>query len=225
MISSVQNPRIKEIAKLQLKKYRDETGLFLIDSPNLIKEGLKSLELTDIFSLDETHTQVSPHVMKKMVGYEAKVCAVAKKPLSKPLSDKVLVCENIQDPGNLGTLLRSARAFGFNDVLTIGGVDVFHPKVVRSSEGALFSLNITIEPLENALIKLKNYTLLVTTLNGETLKEPKYPFALVLGNEGHGVSETFFNVASHKVTIQTKEVESLNVAMAGTILMHQLKDL
>ena len=225
MISSVQNPKIKEHAKLQMKKYRDQSGLFLLDSPNLIEEGLKSLELLEIYSLDETHTQVSPHVMKKLVGYESKVCAVAKKPLSKPLKDKVLVCENIQDPGNLGTLLRSAKAFDFTDVVVIGGVDIYHPKVVRSSEGALFSLNIIIESPETIFKQLKNIPLYVTSLDGVALKNPIKPFALVLGNEGHGVSSFFLGKAFQKVTIQTKHVESLNVAMAGTILMHQLKDL
>lgn len=224
MISSVSNPKIKEYAKLQMKKYRDKSGTFLLDSPNVINEALKTLELMDVFSLDETYTQVSPHVMKKLVGYESKVCAVAKKPASKPISDKVLVCENIQDPGNLGTLLRSALAFGFHDIITINSVDIFSPKVVRSSEGALLSLNIIIVSQEDALKQLKNHQLLVTGLNHQALEKPTKPFALILGNEGHGVSDVFFENASQIVTIETQRVESLNVAMAGTILMHQMRD-
>ena len=224
MISSVTNPKIKKYAKLQMKKYREKSGLFLLDSKNVIEEVLKTLNLIDIYSLDDTYTKVSPHVMKKLVGYESKVCAVAKKPETKTISDKVLVCENIQDPGNLGTLLRSALAFGFKDIIIIDSVDVFSPKVVRSSEGALLSLNIIIVSKEETLNKLKNHALLVTGLNHQSLSLPKKPFALVLGNEGRGVSETFFEKASQIVTIQTSHVESLNVAMAGTILMHQMKD-
>ena len=114
MITSVSNPKIIKYVKLHQKKYRDLEGLTLIEGSRLIEEAFKLGLVIDAYSLDNSFQEVSPHVMKKMAGsHIPEAIAVIKKPISNVLEGHFLVCENIQDPGNLGTLMRSAEAFNF----------------------------------------------------------------------------------------------------------------
>lgn len=145
------------------------------------------------------------------------------------LGKQVLVLNRVQDPGNVGTLLRSALAFGYHDVLLSKGcVDVYNDKVLRSSLGALISLNV-VENLSNEEILhlLKGYHLYVSTLEEAQNHREVFgesPFAIVLGSEAFGVDSEFLNQATKKVKIPMQSsMESLNVAIAGSILMEHFQ--
>lgn len=225
MITSVNNPIVKSVTKLHQKKFRDQSESFLVIGTHEINEALKKSDSLHVFSLDETYTQVSPHVMKKMAsGLTPDVLGVFKKLESHKIRHKVLVLENLQDPGNVGSLLRSAVGFGFTDVIAIGGIDLYHPKVISSSEGYFFHLNVNILTFEEALKALRNHHHILTTLKGSERKVLKKPLALWLGNEGSGLSKEALNLTGTHWNVKTEKVESLNVAVAGSIIMHALKD-
>ena len=225
MISSVQNPTIIKTAKLHQKKYRDLEGLTLIEGKHLLEEAFKKNVVVNAYSLDETYTQVSPHVMKKLSGtHVPDYLAVIKKPAKRNISGSIVVCENIQDPGNLGTLMRSAAAFGFIDFMVIGGVDPYSPKVIKASEGAFFHVNIIEVDLAGALKRTSSSFRLMTHPHQEETKEVTTPLSIWLGNEGNGLSKEALSHADGLYQIKTKYVESLNVAVAGSIVMHQFKN-
>ncbi len=152
----------------------------------------------------------------------------------RPRYRTILVCENISDPGNLGTLLRSALAFGFKLVVLTGSVaEPFAPKVVRASVGAVFGLALAEAGLDEIemLIAEEKATLLAATTTGElTMTEAMIDqkggrYALAIGSEAGGLSERLAALASVRVRIDhSPEVESLNAAMAGSILMKELYD-
>ena len=161
MIESVNNERIKEYAKLNTKKYRDETGLFIVEGEHLVEEALKYMEVVEIFSLDgrDNTTHVSLNVMAKLSDLKTppKVLAVLKKRETEAAGWNSLVLDNIQDPGNLGTIIRSARAFGIDSiVLSEDSVDEYNSKVIRASEGMMFSTNIVRTNLRDFILDNKS---------------------------------------------------------------------
>jgi len=137
-----------------------------------------------------------------------------------------LVLENIQEPGNLGALLRSALAFGFdNVVLSPNCVDHLNPKVLRASQGAIFKLNLKKRPLVPFLKQL-SLPKIGTKIDKEAkpitfLDTQQFPhIALILGNEGQGVSREITNYCDHNIYLAIAQIDSLNVVVAGAILMH-----
>ena len=148
------------------------------------------------------------------------ILAIVPIPTAGAVTYPFLVLDGIQDPGNVGTLLRTACAFGFNTVFTINCADVWSQKVIRSSMGATFHLNI-IDGIENIPTDV---TLFVADLNGQmNTKRPDKNFGIVLGSEGQGISPAIKSIPHQTVTIKTtSNVDSLNVAVAGGILMHML---
>ena len=232
MIESVNNERIKEYAKLNSKKYRDETGLFIVEGEHLVEEALKYMEVVEIFSLDgrENTTHVSESVMAKLSDLKTppKVLAVLKKKEVGAAGWNSLVLDNIQDPGNLGTIIRSARAFGIDSiVLSEDSVDEYNSKVIRASEGMMFSTNIVRTNLRDFILDNKNECDILTTdvNSGEDIREynSEWPFILIMGNEGNGVRPEIAELADKKIYIPMSEgVESLNVGVAASILMYEL---
>ena len=142
MIESVNNERIKEYSKLNTKKYRDESGLFIVEGEHLVEEALKKTQAVEIYSLDETYTQVSESVMRKLSSLSTppNVLAVCKKLEEGELKGNILILENLQDPGNLGTIIRSSVAFNIDTiVLSLDSVDLYNSKVIRATQGMLFN--------------------------------------------------------------------------------------
>ena len=133
-----------------------------------------------------------------------------------------MLLDNVQDPGNLGTLLRTASAFGYKDVILRGGCSQYNEKVLQSTQGAIFSLNIV--PFEDE-DQLEGYEIIVTEIKGSvdlsTVGKVR-KHVLILGNEAHGVSKEFLEIADKRVRINIKNIESLNVAVAGAIAMYEL---
>lgn len=229
-IDSLSNTKVKNWNKLKEKKYRDETGLFLVEGDHLIKEALKKQMVVSTIGLNETYDYtVNPEILKKLSSQKSgtKEIAVVKKIEEKKVDgDKILILDNIQDPGNLGTIIRSAVAFNINTIiLSDDCVDLYNDKVIRSSEGMIFNINIVRKKLIEIIPKIKEngYTVYATTVNGKGYFENDSKIALVIGNEGNGIKEDILNLCDKNITIKmNKECESLNAGVAASILMYEL---
>lgn len=230
MIESVNNEKVKRYAKLNLKKYRDLEGLFIVEGEHLVEEAKKSGIIVDIFSLDgSVGIGVSASVMRKLSSLNTipNVLGVAKKLESTQISGNILVLDGIQDPGNLGTIIRSAVAFNIDTIVaSIDTVDVYNPKTLRSSEGMFFNLNYVIGDVESILTQLKDYDIFTTNvLSGKSVSDVRRNknYALIMGNEGNGVREKVSKFATDTIYIpMNKKCESLNVAIATSIILYEL---
>lgn len=230
-ITSVNNPLIKETVKLQKKKYRDDRKVFIVEGYHLYEEAKKQGIIRQIFTMDKNIkgnnvVYVNSTVFQKlsMMKTPQKVLCVCNKLESKRLSSKVLILEKLQDPGNLGTLLRSALAFGFDTIVLDNTVDLYNDKVIRSTQGAMFKLSFLHMSTLDFIRKYKEYRVYGTSLNGASVSDiiMTDKIALVLGNEGAGVSKEVLQHTNKNITIPTKDVESLNVGVAGSILMYEM---
>ena len=230
MIESVNNERIKRFSKLQNKKYRDLEGFFIVEGEHLVEEAKKKNLLVEVFSLDGSDgTIVSEAVMRKLSGLKSvpKVLGIAKKPENTQIKGNILMLDCIQDPGNLGTIIRSAVAFNIDTIVaSLDTVDVYNTKTLRSSEGMIFNINYVTADLENIIKNLKDYNVYVTNvLNGESLDdiETKGNYALIVGNEGSGVRKNIQELATNTLYIPMNDkCESLNVAIATSIILYEL---
>lgn len=231
MINSLTNERIKQVIKLYTAKGRKETGLFVVEGPHLVKEAKMAGVLVETYTTtnESDGILVSEDVMKKICKTDTvvKEIGVCKMLIKNDICDKVLILDGIQDPGNMGTLMRSAVAFGFNTIfLADGCVDIYNDKVIRSSQGAIFKLNF-IKGEKIAFINNLKKTHQIFSTNvtkGKNVKtiNKDNKVALILGNEGKGVSEEINNLDLDNLYIPLINTESLNVAIAGAILMYEL---
>ena len=240
LITSLNNEHIKEILKLKEKKYRDLSNTFLIEGRHLVLEAHREkkiveliLEQDELFTLDTNTLYVSSSVMKKLSDLKtpSNVMAVVEKLDEKPIGEKILILDNVQDPGNLGTIIRSAVAFNFDTiVLSPKTVDLYNPKVVRSTQGMMFHTNIIIREPVSFINELKNegYKIVGTKVtNGIDVRESKTysHFALIIGNEGKGMSEELSELCDEYLYIKMNDqCESLNAAVAASILMYEISN-
>ena len=240
LITSVNNDRIKELVKLKEKKYRDITNTFLFEGEHLLYEAYKANLIKEIFvlygtdiSLDVKITYVNENVMKKLSSMEStpNVIGVAYKKKEDDVGDKILVLEDIQDPGNLGTIIRSSLAFNIDGVvLSPNTVDLYNPKVIRSTKGMIFHINIIVRELEEFItsIKEEGYRIYGTKVdNGTDVKGIEVPskYALIIGNEGNGMSNKISNLCDENLYIKMNDkVESLNAGVATSILLYEMSD-
>ena len=241
VITSVNNEHIKELAKLKDKKYRDSSNLFLVETEHLVLEAFKEglvkeliLDKDALFPLDVTTIYVNREVMKKLSSMESipKVMAVVyKKKEDFNIGEKILVLDNIQDPGNLGTIIRSAVAFNIDTiVLSNDTVDLYNPKVVRSNQGMMFHVNIIRTDVVKFIADLKKdgYKIVGTKVtNGHDVKESKIysHFALIIGNEGRGMSKDLDLLYDEYLYIRMNDnCESLNASVAASIIMYEINN-
>lgn len=240
LITSLNNEHIKEILKLKEKKYRDLSNTFLIEGRHLVLEAHREkkiveliLEKDELFPLDVNTLYVSSNVMNKLSDLKtpSNVMAVVEKLDEKEVGEKILILDNIQDPGNLGTIIRSAVAFNFDTiVLSPKTVDLYNPKVVRSTQGMMFHTNIIIREPVSFINELKNegYKIVGTKVtNGIDVRESKNysHFALIIGNEGKGMSEELSELCDEYLYIKMNDqCESLNAAVAASILMYEISN-
>lgn len=238
IITSLNNPTIKEISKLKNKKYRDLTNTYFVEGNHLVEEAYKNNLLTKIILLEDTTCNydiekiyVTKEVMKKLTELDTpnKIIGIVKENTPLPIGNKILILDNIQDPGNLGTIIRSSVAFDIDTiVLSPNTVDTYNPKVIRSTQGMIFYTNIITLKLKEFIdeIKTKNYTIFGTNVrNGKNIKEITLPekFALVLGNEGQGVSKEIESLCDDNIYIKmSSKCESLNVSVATSILLYEV---
>ena len=238
LITSTDNEKIKYIEKLKQKKYRDSEGLFLVETLNIIKEAYKNHLLKEVYVLEGTSIdidvpiyEVSENVMNKIKQVEtSKVVGICKKFDSDEIvGNKVLLLDGVQDPGNIGTIIRSAVAFDIDTVvLSNTSVDLYNDKVIRSSEGNIFNVNIIRRDIKELIKELKEdgYVIYSTTVNGQGDFDDDEKIALVIGNEGNGVSKEVLELCDKNITIKMNEkCESLNASVCASILMYKMRDL
>lgn len=230
MITSLTNERVKELVKLNTSKGRKEAKLFIVEGKHLVSEAKALGIVKEIYTIDENleGTLVSEAVMRKIcntntVVSQIAVCNFIEK---NELSSRILILDSVQDPGNLGTLMRSAVSFGFNTLfLSNGTVDPYNDKVIRSSQGAIFKLNIIIGDIIEFIKSLKDYDIYSTNVvNGIDVRDinVKKNIAVILGNEGNGISDDVNNLNLKNIYIKMNNMESLNVAVAGSIIMYEI---
>lgn len=231
MITSLTNEKIKEYTKLNQAKYREEKGLFIVEGPHLVEEAKKIGVLLEVITSDPNvvGTLVNEAVMKKISNtvHPVKVLGICKMIKKNEIKERVLVLDTISDPTNLGTLLRSAVAFGFDTVfLSNGCVDCYNDKVIRGSQGAIFKVNILKGDLLDFLSKIKKtHQILGTNVRvGEDVSkvEIKPNLAVILGNEARGMCEEANKYTDKNLYIKMFNTESLNVSVAGSILMYEI---
>ena len=237
LITSLNNEHIKELIKLKDKKYRDERGLFLVDTKHLVMEAYKAgllkeliLHKDEIYPLDVDITYVTNDILKKIsqTSTPSRVMGlVEKKSEDNIIGERILILDNIQDPGNLGTIIRSAVAFNIDTVvLSDDTVDLYNPKVIRSSEGMIFHINIIRGNIIEFLSSLdKSYLKITTDVKaGEDVNLlDTSKCALVIGNEGSGVKKEVESLCDKKVNIKmNNNCESLNAGVSASILMYEV---
>ena len=239
LYSSVNNNKIKEFKKLNSKKYRDLNGLFLVDGEHLVTEAYNSGYLEELvllegsdFSLDISTSYVTLDVMKYISNLDSPngIMGVCRKKDSVLSGNRIVILDDVQDPGNLGTIIRSSVAFNVDTlVLTSGCVDLYNPKVIRSTQGMMFKLNIIIvSDIDKFVNDLKNdnYIIYSTNVNGgNSLKsiEKSSRFAIIMGNEGNGVRQSLMSLSDSYIYIDmNSSCESLNVGVATSIILYEL---
>ena len=238
IITSLENNKIKKYLKLKNKKNRDEDKLFIVEGEHLVEEAIKNDLLFDLLvvenyecKIDFPYTIVSNSIMKKLSDMESipKVIGIVKmKESNNTFGNHILILDDIQDPGNLGTIIRSSVAFNVTDIiLGLGCVDLYNDKVIRSTQGLMFNINIVRCDIKELILDLKNkgYLILGTNVNdGEdvsTIVTSKY--ALVMGNEGNGVKTEIQELCDKNIYIEMNDnCESLNVGVATSIILYEL---
>lgn len=236
--TSIENKKIKNIKKLNMKKYRDELNEFLIEGEHLVNEAYKKGCLKELileegceFSLPVNTIYVSFNVLKYISDLDnpPKIIGICHKLKDKEIENKILILDDIQDPGNLGTIIRSCVAFNIDTIiLSKKCVDLYNPKVLRATQGMIFNINIVIKDLLDIIPYLKEngYNIYGTKVNGgKSLKnvEKCEKFVIIMGNEGNGVKEEILNLCNDYIYIDmNKNCESLNVAVATSIILYEL---
>lgn len=241
LITSLENDKIKKYIKLKEKKYRDELGMFLVEGEHLVIEAFRCglleeilIEQDEVTLIDSEITYVTKEILGKLSNLETPshiIGVCKKKEESLELGNKLLLLDRVQDPGNLGTIIRSSKAFGIDTiVLGEGCCDLYNDKVIRSTQGIGFHLNIISRNLVEVIneLKEKEIPVLGTRVEfGEDIRtltnRDKEKYALIMGNEGRGVDREILDMCDKYIYIELdSKVESLNVAIAASILLYEL---
>ena len=252
-IGSRDNPIYKKARKLLKRKYRDAYGLYLLEGIKPLRDAISlGIEIEEIFVCDGEMDISAPkdsgydftildrELFKMLTDTEHSqgVISVVKKvkcgvdsleEMKNCGSGNLVILDRLQDPGNVGTVIRTAEAAGYSGVVTVTGcADVYSPKVVRAAAGSLFRVPVIDGGDQEMLIpELKKYgfKIAATSLDGDTLyrdADISESTALVIGNEGNGVGNEFLEAADLKIKIPMMgSIESLNAAVAAGILMYQ----
>lgn len=239
-IESLSNSKIKDVSKLKIKKYRDLNKKFIVEGSHLVYEAYKHGYLLEIYSLvtdnyldiDVLKYEVTSEIMNKLSDQVTKTDVIGVcKYIDEEINDNYnyLLLDGIQDPGNLGTIIRSAAAFNFNVILGDNTVDIYNSKTIRSTEGMIFVTKFkkcNLVEFYNNNLDLNYY---IADMNkGNNVKDLKLnnSVAVIMGNEGNGISDTIRNLNLNYLFVnQNKLCESLNVGVAASIIMHELGDI
>ena len=243
-ITSLKNPKVTTWKSLKDRKGRRETGCFLVEGRKMVEEALASAFPVEAVLVDADRVDefvLPPHIQAySMPGHVlAAVCdtktpqgiAAIVRMAEVPLNGSRLVAlDGVQDPGNVGTIIRTADAAGFDGViLSTQCADVFSPKVLRATMGSVFRMGIRVtDNLPRVLTDMvqAGASVLSSQLDGEPFYQ-RSPlnerFVLVIGSEGNGVTDEVKEVATHKVKLPMRGgAESLNAAVAAGIMMYEL---
>ncbi len=240
VLSSGQNRIFKHLKKLKQSAYRKRSGSFLLEGIKLVDEALsQGADAMSVYVMESKADELSNRYkeiagailsdelfrqLSDQVSPEGVLAEVAIPEFTHKVGDRVLLLDQLNDPGNFGTLIRSAEAFGFRDVLyTKGTVDPYNAKVVRSAMGSILRVNLVACDVEEIPQILGGYRMISTAMVGQNvfdLKTIEKPYCLMIGSESHGLSSMLMDLADLKVTIPMEgRVESLNAGVAGSLLM------
>ena len=244
VLSSLKNPKVMAWRSLKEKKGRDERHAFLVEGTRMVTEALASsfhvlaLLLREEYRPDFPLPEDIPayllpdHVFRSVCDTRTPQGIAAVLELQSREADgaRLLALDGVQDPGNVGTIIRTADAAGFHGVLfSPDCADLFSPKVLRSTMGSVFRLGFSFPaslPDELIRLKEKGYSILSSQLDGAPFydrKEVSPSFVLVIGNEGNGITEAVKAVATHHLCLPMRGgAESLNAAVAAGIMMYDL---
>lgn len=236
IITSLTNPYIKELNELKKNNIKKEKNMFLVDGLDFILLAKQNNLLKEILTLSylEEYQDIKQIIVTKSIldklsvnKTSSNVIGVCYYPQNKEIKgDKLLYLDGVQDPGNVGTLIRTALAFSYSGViLSKDTASIYNDKVISSTKGAIFSLPIY-NDIDLISLKEKGYEIVSTSLkNAIDYKEyhVKNKFVLVLGNEGKGVKEENLLISDYIVKINMDNIDSLNVGVAGGILMNEYR--
>lgn len=244
-LDTISNNKIKEIVKLHQKKYRDEYGLFIAEGTKAVEELIASdIEIVEIYALESFSNEkikydikfINESVMKK-ISTTSSVCeilAIAKKKEYKvsKLAEKrkLILLDSISDPGNLGTIIRSAAAFGIEGIILYNNcVDIYSSKVIRSTTGNFFKIPIiNIRNADNFQNNFKDFTKIATALskkNNISIKDCSRfdKYIIMFGSEANGLSQELIDISDKNIRLEmSKNVESLNLSVSASIVMYEL---
>jgi len=237
VINSLNNFRVLQWTKLKDKKHRDSQKLFIVEGYHLVLEAHKTGYLKELITTDKSTDfdvktyQVTKDVMKKIssLATPTRLLGICYQKEEGNYQSNILLIDQIHHPGNLGTIIRNAVAFNVDTIVLNHSVDVYNQKVIQSSQGMVFHLNVIKSPLKDFILDLKkeNYQIIGTDVNeGLSLDVVKAneKRAVLIGNEGDGVSDELLRLCDIKVNIEMNEkCESLNVGVATGIILFCLK--
>lgn len=242
MITSKSNSGIVLLRKLQQdSKYRKSNNCYCVEGIKLLCDAINhNKKVTAVYCVETKYDSlpslncpvyvVEDKVLMSVsqtVASQGIIAVVEQQPSNQEISHRCLILDNIADPGNMGTILRSATAFGYNSIIAVNCVDVYSPKVIRSAMSAHFVCNIIcVTTIQEAFDLVKDsHKIFVADMGGVDVESLQLQgnIALVLGNEGNGVSQYAKDNGDCIVSIPMNNLESLNVAIAGSILMYLTK--
>ena len=237
---SKQNPLIKSLNSLKDKKGRRELNAYMVEGKKMVFEAIKSNQPITYIVKEEGFLEEIPNcnaqiiiVTKQVFSYlsdEATpqgILAVIKMPsaeVKKPKNNAILL-DGVSDPGNLGTIIRTACASGYTDIYAVNSADFYSPKTVRSSMSGIYFVNLYKCTYDEVFSAIDGLDLIVGDIKGENLFDfkPQKNFCIAVGNEANGLSSTVKDRADYTLTIPMSEnSESLNVAVATSIMMYEL---
>ncbi len=239
--TSKQNPIIKEINSLKEKKYRQKLGLYIAEGIKMVNEAIKfNLDIDKIVVTESAFGEILPTtspvltVSQEVFNYlscdttpqGALVVLKIKNLGVEAPTGNALILDGVQDPGNMGTIIRTACALGYKDLYLINTVDPYSNKVVKASMSGIYFVNLYRCSLKECLSALQGYKIVIADMDGESLRGYKIDgkFAIAVGNEGNGISDELKSYGDVVLKIPMEEQsESLNVAVATSIMMYSLK--
>ena len=245
-MEKISKAQVKMVRSLQQKKYRDELGLFVAEGEKCVSELIKAFELVHLYREGENATRTEIEQMSGLKTPQGVIAVFEKKPIEDlrlKIEDLVVALDGIQDPGNLGTIIRTCDWFGVHDILcSLDTADCYNPKVVQATMGALARVHLHYVNLPQKLSEIRNQNLDLkiygTLLEGrnmyEVLKERpltdnRSPLTvIIMGNEGNGISQEVRQLITHPILIpsyppEAETSESLNVSIATAIVLAEFR--
>ena len=230
-MEKISKSQVKLVKSLQLKKFRDQLGLFVAEGEKCVGELTKSFELVHLYREGENASRTEIEQMSGLRTPQGVIAVFKKRPVNPPiLADLILALDGIQDPGNLGTIIRTCDWFGVHDIVcSLDTADCYNPKVVQATMGALARVRIHYVDLP-AWLKGQQKPIIGTLLEGRDMYENALPKEgiILMGNEGNGISQDVRRLVTHPIRIPSypknaETSESLNVSIATAIVLAEFR--
>lgn len=243
IITSSNNVIVKKVKNLKILKNRKKEKLFLIEGFKMAEEAIQSkIKIENIILNEDATLNVGDKLQEKVVRVKNSlflqmsdlknpegvilICKEIEKDID--FEENLLILDEIRDPGNMGTIIRTAEAFNYKNILLLGNcVDIYNSKVLRATMGSIFRVSVNQGDIKTVEDLRKTHTIIATALDEDSIeltsmtKIPKH--AIIIGNESHGVRKEVLNLAQKKVIIPiSKNIDSLNAAIASSISMFYL---